>query len=109
MPNIIRLFLKKRGGLGDYHTLLHEGTSFCPSVICFMEQNSSNLAQHLSNVLQLKPDDNDNNGGNIDGQNIYMSRREIIDMQHNTTQHNTTYLFLSVIVQRGKTEKQKYY
>jgi hypothetical protein len=105
----MEMYFQQKPEAQDYHTLLHEGNSFCPSVICFMEQNSSNLAQHLSNVLQLKPDDNDNNGGNIDGQNIYMSRREIIDMQHNTTQHNTTYLFLSVIVQSGKTEKQKYY
>jgi hypothetical protein len=50
------------------------------------------LSQHLSNFLQLKHDDNDDNGGYTDEQNIYMTDRETIEY---ATQHDLP-IFISI-------------
>jgi hypothetical protein len=78
----MEMFFQQKPEIQDYQTLLHENNSFCPSIIASLEQNSNKLSQHLSNLLQLKQDDN---GGYSDEQNIYMTDRKIIEY---ATQHD---------------------
>jgi len=88
----MEMYFQQKPEIQDYCTLLHENNSFCPSIIASMEQNSNKLSQHLSNLLQLKHDNNDDNGGYTDEQNIYMTDRETIEY---ATQHDLP-IFISI-------------
>jgi len=41
----------------EYRTIIDENNCFCPHIMHSMEQNSTNLAQHLDEILRLRNHD----------------------------------------------------
>lgn len=69
----------------EYRTLINNDNYFCPSILCSMEQNSENMAMHLTNLLCLTAHDQHHEDDEDVDDNTYLTDEEILDL---ATRHN---------------------
>jgi hypothetical protein len=64
----------------EYRTIIDENNCFCPHIMHSMEQNSTNLAQHLDEILRLRNHDPTELSLDEDDQDEYLTDQELLQL-----------------------------